>query len=473
MVASALQAAGALVAIVLTYVAEYALCIGLGAQSQPAILAAVIAMTLSRRAAPIRGIEFVRRPLVMAITALAAAGIGALLLANAVLGAALFTIALSASVYLRNFGALGRSIGALVATPLVVMLVIPVRVDAPGGRLADLLILVSAGIVPLAIVSVLHAIERRAGMRTDDAAAEDVAAAATPQRDPEGRRKLTPATRMAVQLGVALAAAFFAGHLLFPDHWAWTVLTAYIVCAGARGRGEAAYKGVQRFLGAAAGSAVAIACSALWLPRGPLEAVTVFAVLYLALWLRPLNYAYWACGITLILALLSPAAGGAEFGLLRERLAAILAGGVCGVAAAWFVLPIPTNAVIRRRLNELLVALDAFVQDEQQRPQAAYRMRELAVLAPPVDMHRRFVRVRDREDHPATWIERARSVHDRILSEQGVPERRKGAIRKAIGTSRRAIGQHARAERAPDIPPVGTALRQLDHLLSEDQSQSP
>jgi uncharacterized membrane protein YccC len=38
---------------------------------------------------------------------------------------------------------------------------------------------------------------------------------------------------MALQMAVALSAAFAAGFLVFPDHWGWCVLTAFIVCSGA------------------------------------------------------------------------------------------------------------------------------------------------------------------------------------------------------------------------------------------------
>ncbi len=63
-----------------------------------------------------------------------------------------------------------------------------------------------------------------------------VPAAPRPRRAAgKGWGRLLPSTRMALQMGLALAAAFLVGHLAYPDHWTWAVLTAFIVCSGARG----------------------------------------------------------------------------------------------------------------------------------------------------------------------------------------------------------------------------------------------
>jgi uncharacterized membrane protein YccC len=47
---------------------------------------------------------------------------------------------------------------------------------------------------------------------------------------------------MAIQLAVALTAAFLLGWLLFPEHAMWVVLTAFLVCSGNRGRGDVVHK---------------------------------------------------------------------------------------------------------------------------------------------------------------------------------------------------------------------------------------
>jgi len=76
--------------------------------------------------------------------------------------------------------------------------------------------------------------------------------------------------------------------------------------------------------------------------------VAIFGILALATLLRPLNYAYWAGCITAALALLYGYFGQSGSDLLRTRLGGILAGGLVGVAAAWFVLPVRTDDVLRQ-----------------------------------------------------------------------------------------------------------------------------
>lgn len=67
----------------------------------------------------------------------------------------------------------------------------------------------------------------------------------------------------------------------------------------------------------------------------------IFAVLAVALWLRPLNYAYWAAGMTTALSLLLGYFGQDAQGLLPSRLGAIAVGAALAIGSACCVLPIP------------------------------------------------------------------------------------------------------------------------------------
>ncbi|GGJ57648.1 hypothetical protein GCM10010121_080310 [Streptomyces brasiliensis] len=66
----------------------------------------------------------------------------------------------------------------------------------------------------------------------------------------------------------------------------------------------------------------------------------MFAVLAVALWLRPLNHAYWAAGMTTALSLLLGYFGQDAPSLLPTRLAGIALGAALSVAAAWSLLPV-------------------------------------------------------------------------------------------------------------------------------------
>jgi uncharacterized membrane protein YccC len=145
---------------------------------------------------------------------------------------------------------------------------------------------------------------------------------------------------MALQMAAAVAAAFTLGRLLFDHHWPWMVLTAYVAASGNRGRNDVVHKGAERLIGACGGTLLATGVAAAGI-TGRTSAALIFAVLAVALWLRPLNYAYWAAGMTTALSLLLGYFGQDAQSLLPTRLEAIAVGAVLAVASAWWILPVP------------------------------------------------------------------------------------------------------------------------------------
>jgi len=277
---------------------EYALCAYAGSGPQPAILAAILALGMARRAGRRRGTDALLAALNVAVVALAVAVVAFVFHFNRYLGAVVFTGGLFLSVWLRNFDGRLRALGALIALPLVAILIVP----GPGpGDQTNLIVRI--GLVACAGL-LAYGCNALAG-RFIGREPESAPPAATGAEPRPKRPGPSIATRMAAQMGVAVALAFSAGFVLFPGHWGWTVLTAFIVCSGVLGRGDAVYKAVLRFIGAIAGTALAAVASAIWLPSGPLEAVAIFVILFAGLLLRDRNYAYWAACTTLILALLA------------------------------------------------------------------------------------------------------------------------------------------------------------------------
>lgn len=278
---------------------------------------------------------------------------------------------------------------------------------------------------------------------------------------------------MALQLAVALAAAFVVGGLLFPEHAMWVVLTAYIVSAGNRGRGDVLHKSVLRVVGALGGSLAAVALAvAVPTASGFAAVVVIFAALFAGTWLRTYSYAYWALTVTLVLTLLqelfgiSPLLGPGgvteEAGMLAARMAAIVVGAVLGVAAAWFVLPVRSTDVLRRRLSELLVALSEAVgpdapgaQDRRSRVAAfrtsLARVEELA----PAHRARRLLGGRGRVQ-PIDCIEAAAALGPALearlrgrasgATSSGDPETR-SHLRETIGQARRSLAAPAELDR--------------------------
>jgi hypothetical protein len=457
-----------LAGVVASYCTVWFVCGALRAQPQPAILAAILAIGLGRRVQAVTIAEGALACLRIAGVALAATAIAWLLHALPVVGAIVFVGGMFLSVWLRDFGERGRSLGTLVALPLVAMLVVPVApTQAPGGPLVDLALAIGAGVVALAFSAAIQWIARRGGII---AAAERSEQASRPERTQ--RKGITPTMRMALQMAVALGLAFAVGFVVFPGHWGWTVLTAFIVCSGARGRGDALYKAVLRLIGALSGTLAAALLAHAWAPSGVAEAVTIFAILFFGLWLRDVNYAYWACSTTLILALLARSDTGFAIGLLALRLGAILVGALCGVIATWFVLPIRTEAIVRRRLADALVAFDEFVahahlaEPERSEKRATFerRIAHLDEVAPPLRWHRRLFARGNDGNHPARWIELASGLRQRanvLEASNDVPSPEATKIRRAIGISRRAIADHVRAQSDPESVTVGAALERL------------
>ncbi len=360
-----------------------------------AILSAVLALSFARRRAEGKSHTWQWDLGGIIVVGIGAAGVAWLLHIYFSLGAAVFTAGLFLSVWLRRFGGRLRQLGGVMALPFIGLLVAPGAPHSAAGPGGDLLLVLLAGVIAFVWDRVILLLEPPAASSYEP-----------PARQAE-QGVLSTSTRMAVQMGVALAAAFLAGGLLLPQHWSWVVITAFIVCSGAIGRGDAAYKGVLRLWGAFLGVVAATALQYIAVPHGPVAAVLIFAVLFVCVWLRDVSYAWWAACVTVILALLLPVGEGSVTVLLGERLAAIFVGALCGVAACWFVLPITTRSVVRRRVADTLLALEELATVEGvEREQKLEAVRRCALecerIAPPLRWYKRLIGCG--EEHPAEWL---------------------------------------------------------------------
>ncbi len=96
--------------------------------------------------------------------------------------------------------------------------------------------------------------------------------------------------------------------------------------------------------------------------------------------------------MTAVVALLSEHLGQDAAAVLPVRLVAIAVGGTIAVAVAWFVLPIRTSAVVRRRVADALAALqDALAEPDHDRAGFADALERLREIAAPLRAHRRSV----------------------------------------------------------------------------------
>ncbi|HTX58548.1 MAG TPA: FUSC family protein [Verrucomicrobiae bacterium] len=381
----------------------YALGLRFGAGAAPAILAAALAVGLGRQgeAPDLRRLLF--KLATLPLVALAAGAVGVTFLRSPLLGAALFTAAIALSIWLRNYGRRGAIAGRVVALPFVSMLIVPVALDLPGGAPAAAAFAVAAGASASICTTLVSLLARRLGWLE---AEQTPRAPAPPKREPRANA-LPVQTRMAVQMLVALALAFAAGMLALPAHWSWAVLCAFIVCSGALGRGDAIYKGILRFAGAAGGTLAAAFVQLLPARGGVAEAALIFGLLFAGIFLREFNYAYWAGCMTLVFALLQGAQNAGAFELFALRLGGIAIGALCAIAATWFVFPIRTEQIVRRRVADALAAVRTHAHDAAL---LDYHAQALDRVAPPARLHRRVFGAPQPQNHPAAWIDLAHEL---------------------------------------------------------------
>ena len=399
----------AMAAVLASFGIVYEICVRAGAGPSPAILAAALCVGVARRpeAPSIRAflIKLGELPLVVLGAGLA----GVALLRVPVLGAILFAVGIALSVLLRQYGERAAALGRSIALPFMTILVVPVRVEAHDPVVAVLLAIVAGAVAVVCSALASLATQRFAISRVADRESP-------PRLRPPKPGSLPVATRMALQMLVALALAFVVGLLAFPAHWPWIVLSAFIVTSGAIGRGDAIYKALLRFGGAIGGTLVAALVAHVAFPTSSAFAAAVFAALFIGMWLRQINYAYWAACATLIFALLQGANGIDPAPLFVARVVCIFIGAACGIAATWFVFPIRTEQVVRRRIGDALGAMRGFVTgetqatDDERRTILQRHADELERVAPPVRLHRAVFGARNPQAHPATWIDRAHAL---------------------------------------------------------------
>jgi hypothetical protein len=417
-------------AVLASFGLTYWLCMRFSVGPSPAILAVALSMGLARKPEHLTVRAWLVRLVALPCIGLAVAFVGLLFLRAPVLGATLFSVAIAASIWLRNFGERAAAIGRIVAIPFIMILAVPMRIDA-GSQALTIMWVAAAGTIAFVVSSAVSSAAIR--LRLEPAPPSSLHVAREPR---EGT--LQVATRMALQMLVALVAAFAIGMLLFPQHWPWVVLSAFIVCSGAIGRGDAIHKALLRLTGAVAGTLCASLVALVVFPNPVAYAACVFSVLFLGLWLRQINYVFWAACATLVFALLLGAHGAGGLELFVLRVAGIAVGALCAVAATWFVFPIRTEHVVRRRIADTLHAIRDLLTcspDDPGHPARVAAVEQhvsrLERVAPPARLHRALFGAND-ERHLAALIDRLQT----LAKETRMPDfnrRRAGAELREMG----------------------------------------
>ncbi len=468
------------------------------------VLAVMLSITFTAERAGTGTTQRLTSLVILPVAGIAAGAVAALLFTVPLLGDTLFVVVVSGAIWIRRFGPVATRIGTLVSLPFITVLVVPAPSTPNGGfalwaaAVALLVAVVAFGVQWCARVTGFNpAPNATSGASRRAASAAQMKGGDASVRQP-GANRLPASTRMAVQMAIALTAAFLIGHLVFGEHWFWVVLTAFIVASGNRGRGDVLYKGIHRTIGAAAGTVVA-AGLVLFAPThvtgGTADATiaAIAVILALGLWLRPAGYGWWAAAMTAMLSLLHELTGTEADSAMFIRLAAILVGGVLSTAIAWWVLPVRTGDVLRRRTADALAALSNLLVGCIREPDAVAPLRSalddsiahLEQLGPTLRLER-AARVRGRKgaeprrrDHRADVIpalQKCWASADTIAAsvEHGHPL--SGSDAKALGAIARRLGEYRRmlvgapapelAEHSPAFADLGSAVDGLGAPLS-------
>jgi uncharacterized membrane protein YccC len=473
--------------VLLTFVSALALHQAFGLSDSVLVLSVALSLTLSRTNAG-RGIkEQLLGLFIVPVVAIAAFGVGFLLLDLPIVGSALFVIAVSGAIWLRRFGPLASRIGTVISLPFIAVLITPAPA-VPTGQgpfvpwSAVVAVIAAAwSLLVRLVASAVTVRPRRDGAppprETRDTVAPPRAAAP---------RLLAGSTKMAIQLAAALTAAFLIGHVLLGQHWPWVVITAYVVSSGNRGRGDVVYKGVMRTIGAVVGTAVATVLAGLFPPGDGAAVIGVFVALGIGIFLRGINYAFWAASVTASLALLYGYFGEGGEQLLLNRIAGVLIGAVLAVGCAWLILPVRTRDVLRRRMFDALAALSdvlgAARTEPERLPDEAARFRaslaaidQLVPTLRAADVILRLRRVEQRHGHVVTSLKHCAAPIGALAAldpeELAESSTRIGQVARRVGALRRALATHSEPEWEEESIAFGdtladAALRDIDRVVT-------
>ena len=176
-----------------------------------------------------------------------------------------------------------------------------------------------------------------------------------PDEPPEDEQKgLNPSTKAAVQVAVATSAATILGELISPDRWYWAVLTAFLVFTGVSTRGEILTRAGHRIVGTVAGVVAGVVLASLIGHNPPVQIAVLVVCVFCAFYLVTVAYAWLTFFVTVLLAMLYGLLGDFSVGVLELRIAETAAGGLVGIASAYFIFSTGTRATFVEKVDDYL-----------------------------------------------------------------------------------------------------------------------
>ncbi|MFC9835220.1 FUSC family protein [Rhodococcus sp. NPDC127530] len=170
-----------------------------------------------------------------------------------------------------------------------------------------------------------------------------------------------PSTKAAIQVAVATSAATILGELISPDRWYWAVLTAFLVFTGASTRGEILSRAGHRVVGTIAGVLAGVLLSALVGNNQPLQLLLLVVCVFFAFYLVTVAYALLSFFVTVMLAMLYGLLGTFSIAVLELRIYETAAGGLVGIAAAYFIFSTGTRSTLISKIDDYLDQMSAII----------------------------------------------------------------------------------------------------------------
>jgi len=203
-------------------------------------------------------------------------------------------------------------------------------------------VILETSFVPEAQRLVTESIESALAARANPGADAPMSAAPTPP-DIGGP---SPATRQALQITLASAAAMLVGAAIPPHQYAWALLTAFIVYNRTASTAEAFRRVVARVVGTAIGVGLGIALVGPLKGEPAVEVGLALVGIFVATYAFRSSYFVFTLCITVAIASVYNLAGRPTDELLVARLIETTVGALCGALVASFVLPLRTSAVL-------------------------------------------------------------------------------------------------------------------------------
>ncbi|WP_016880822.1 MULTISPECIES: FUSC family protein [unclassified Rhodococcus (in: high G+C Gram-positive bacteria)] len=182
-----------------------------------------------------------------------------------------------------------------------------------------------------------------------------------PDEDEETDTGWNPSTKAAIQVAVATSAATILGELISPDRWYWAVLTAFLVFTGASTRGEILSRAGHRVVGTIAGVLAGVVLSAVVGNNQPLQLLLLVVCVFFAFYLVTVAYALLSFFVTVMLAMLYGLLGTFSIEVLELRIYETAAGGLVGIAAAYFIFSTGTRSTMISKIDDYLDQMSVII----------------------------------------------------------------------------------------------------------------